>query len=371
MLRVKAGIGPELVRSQVKNTAAWLWDDARARAATTALDDVEAAERDRTAPDGSNAYLRLLLSAHWATVATFVPTDVDARIRHHAWAAMETEEEIARACDVVDEIAALDVHAVSARVVDSDHGTMCGHDGEWLGVRAGALGRAIALGAKTTIERLVEAMDRELAREARIFEEALATKAPTKDGPARVLSSATVIAHNLGDLSRVVDQWPTKDAALHARYVRLGHADAREPRPSFVLAGRMNKEIAALENHRFLALRKPRGLRASRALLMPIGPWLDGWGETIARAPEIEDRDRAEIVAALLSIHLSSLDQQGCLRALAGIHRATRGGLEHYVADLPARLRKDALRGKVREAIDTPEERFRARMESRLARCRS
>jgi hypothetical protein len=367
MLRVKAGIGPELVRSQVKNTAAWLWDDVRARAATTALDDLVAAERDRTAPDGSNAYLRLLLSAHWATVATFVPTDVDARIRHHAWAAMETEEEIARACDVVDQIAALDVHAVSARVVDSEHGTMCGHDGEWLGVRAGALGRAIALGAKSTIERLVDAMDRELAREARIFDEALAGKAPA----ARVLSSATVIAHNLGDLSRVVDQWPTKDAALHARYVRLGHANALQPRASFVLAGRINKEITALENHRFLALRKPRGLRVSRALLLPVGPWFDGWGETVARATEIEDRDRAEIVAAMLEIHLSSLEQQGCLRALAGIHRATRGGLEHYVADLPARLRKDALRGKVREAVDISEERFRARMEHRLAKCRS
>ena len=98
MTRVKHGIAPELVQSQVKNTAAWLWDDERARPATEALDALEAAERDRDAPDGSCAYLRLLLSAHWATVATFVPTDVDARIRHHAWAAMESEERIARAC---------------------------------------------------------------------------------------------------------------------------------------------------------------------------------------------------------------------------------------------------------------------------------
>ena len=365
MTRVKAGIAPELVLSQVKNTAAWLWDDERARPATKALDAVDAATRDRDAPDGSGAYLRLLLSAHWATVATFVPTDVDARIRHHAWAAMESEEEITRACDVVDEIAALDVHAVSARVVDSEHGTMCGHDGEWLGVRAGALGRAVALGAKSTIERLVDAMDRELDREARIFEEARATKGSAQ----RILSSATVIAHNLGDLSRVVDQWPVKDAAIQGRYLRLGHADAPTPRASFVLAGRINKEITALENHRFLALRKPRALRNARSLLLPIGPWFDAWGETIARAKEIEDRDRAEIAGALIEIHLSSPEQQGCLRALAGLHRATRGGLELYVPDIPARIRKEALRGKVREAIDVSEERFRGRMEARLARC--
>lgn len=361
MTAVKAGIAPELVRSQVKNTAGWLWNDARARAATSALDDASAEDRR------SNAYLKLLLSAHWATVATFVPTDVDARIRHHAWMAMESEEELARACDVVDEVAGWDVHAVSARVVDSEHGTLCGHDGEWLGVRAGALGRAVALGAKATVERLVDALDGELERETRIFDEALAAKGSAE----RVLSVATVIAHNLGDLSRVVDQWPVKDRAVQGRYLRLGHADAPNPRARFVLAGRINKEITALENHRFLALRKPRGLRSARSLLLPIGPWFDGWGETIARAPELEDRDRAEIAAALLEIHLSSAEQQGCLRALAGVHRATRGGLEHYVADLPARLRKDALRGKVREAIDTSEERFRARMEHRLARCLS
>jgi hypothetical protein len=365
MSAVKGGIAPELVRTQVQNTAAWLWSDERGRAATNALDGLDAADRDRTAANGSNAYLRLLLAAHWATVATFVPTDVDARIRHHAWAAMETEAEIATASDVVDAVASWDVRAVSARVVDSAHGTLSGHDGEWLGVRAGALGRAVALGAKTTVERLVDALDRELEREKRIFDEALARK----EAAERVLSIATVIAHNLGDLSRVVDQWPVKNPAVQARYLRLGHADAPQPRATFVLAGRINKEISALENHRFLALRKPRGLRAARSLLLPIGPWFDGWGESIARAKEIDDRDRAEIVTALLEIHLSSPEQQGCLRALAGIHRATRGGLELYVPDLPARLRKDALRGKVREAIDTAEERFRARMEHRLARC--
>jgi hypothetical protein len=349
----------------VKNTAGWLWNDARAEGASKALDDLAGAESDRNAPDGSHAYLRLLLAAHWSTVATFVPTDVDARIRHHAWVAMETEEEIARACDVVDAVASWDVRAVSARVVDSEHGTLSGHDGEWLGVRAGALGRAIALGAKSTVDRLIDALDRELERETRLFDEALARK---KEDAERVLSTATVIAHNLGDLSRVVDQWPVKDRGVQARYLRLGHADAPQPRARFVLAGRLNKELAALENHRFLAMRKPRGLRSARSLLLPIGPWFGGWGETIARASELEDRDRAEIVAALLELHLSSPDQQGCLRALAGIHRATRGGLEHHVGDLPARLRKDALRGKVREAIDTTEERFRARFERRLER---
>src|SRR5262249_19623436 len=139
--------------------------------------------------------LRALLAAHFATVATFVPTDVDARIRHHVWSAMQTAEEIAAACDVVDEVASWDARWVSARTVDDGERSLSGHDGEWLGVRAGALGRASALGASELVERLVENIDSELAREERMFVNAWKEGAPA----ARTLSIATIIAHNLGD----------------------------------------------------------------------------------------------------------------------------------------------------------------------------
>jgi hypothetical protein len=121
----------------------------------------------------------------------------------------------------------------------------------------------------------------------------------------------------------------------------------------------------ALENHRFLALRKPRALRRSRALLLPIGPWFDVWGETVCRSELLDDADRAEVVAALIELHLRSPAQQGCLRALAAIHRETRGGLGWYAAALPARVRREVGRGRLREAIDVPREHFEARVENR------
>jgi hypothetical protein len=121
----------------------------------------------------------------------------------------------------------------------------------------------------------------------------------------------------------------------------------------------------ALENHRFLALRKPRALRRSRSLLLPIGPWFDVWGETVCRSELLEEADRAEIAAALVELHFRSPSQEGCLRALAAIHRETRGGLASYAAALPARLRKEIGRGRIREAIDVSRERFEARLESR------
>lgn len=371
MALVKAGISPRLLVAQVDNTAGWLRADPRAAKAVAVLDRVAEAEAtQRSAP--SSDYLRLLLTAHYATVATFVPTDVDARIRHHAWVAIESVEELAQACDVVDEVAAWDARIVSARTLEPDEAgqggsvarCLSGHDGEWFSVRAGALGRAAVLGAKDLTERLAAAIDDELAREESVFVKAFEDGAPAK----RTLAAATILAHNLGDLSRVVEAWPGRPelATLRARFARLGHPDAPSSRRSFVIAGALNKALMALENHRFLALRKPRALRASRDLLLPIGPWFDAWGETIAKHPSLEDRDRAEIVAALLEIHASSPEQLGCLRALAGIHRATRGGLELFVPDLPARLRKDALRGKVREALDVSTQHFEARVQKRL-----
>jgi hypothetical protein len=50
---------------------------------------------------------------------------------------------------------------------------------------------------------------------------------------------------------------------------------------------------------------------------------------------------------------------------LAAFHRETRGGLGWYGGALPARLRKEIGRGRIREAIDVSRERFEARVESR------
>ncbi len=364
MRAVKSGIATPLLVSQVKATAAWLWQDERAEVVTRALDAVEEAEKARA--ENGVPYLRALLAAHFATVATFVPTDVDTRIRHHAWAAVEDPAMLAAMVDVVDEIAALDARWVTERNVDEVEGgatkrTLCGHDGEWFSVRAGALGRALSLGAKDVAEKLTAAIDDDLARHARMFEEAWKGNAPAR----RVLSLSTILAHNLGDLSRVVEAWPNRPelAGHRAKYARLGHVDAPVPVRSFVVAGALNKAVMALENHRFLALRKPRALRSSRALLLPLGPWFDAWGEVVARS--LEQGDVAEIVTALLETHLSSPEQQGVLRALAGIHRATRGGIELFVPDLPARIRKEATRGKVREALDVTPAHFEAKVDRR------
>jgi hypothetical protein len=357
---VKSGILNSVLVEQVRNTAAWLWADPSSRSLTTIFD--EAQDEPFESPGALERALRLRLAAHYATVATFVPTDVDAHIRHHMWLSVGDPETFARAKASIDEAVARDARVVSARVTDG----LSGHDGEWLSVRAGALGRALVLGLRDMARALADEIDAELDREQRIFAEAVDRGAPATT----TLALSTTIAHNLGDLSRVVDAWPKAARASEhcARYSRLGHADGERAAVEFLVAGALNKELMALENHRFLALRRPRALRRSRELLLPVGPWFDAWGETVCRNELVADADRAEVVAALVELHLRSPAQEGCLRALAAFHRETRGGLGWYGDALPARLRKELGRGRIRDALDISRERFEARIE---ARCRA
>jgi hypothetical protein len=363
---VKAGIANTVLVDQVRNTAAWLWSTPPAGPVVAIFERAaadSAAESGAGSGSGAVPTLRLRLAAHYATVATFVPTDVDAHIRHHAWAAIDDPAVFTDALSCVDEAAGRDAAVVSARVTRG----LSGHDGEWLSVRAGALGRALSLGLRAEAADIAARIDAELDRERRAFAAAIADEEPART----TLALATIVAHNLGDLSRVVDAWPKSygGAELRERYSRLGHDDGTRrngKRPAFVLAGVLNKQLMAHENHRFLALRKPRSLRRTRDLLLPLGPWFDDWGDLVARTGALDEGDRTEIVAALVDLHLSSPRQEGCLRALAGIHRATRGGLSWYSSALPARLRKEIPRGRIREALDVSPEVFAARFEKRF-----
>ena len=359
----RKGFAPELLLAQVQNTAAWAlasdtndtWRAALANAAT--LTDTW------REPDALVPYLRVMLAAHFTSVATLVPTDVDAHIRHHVWQELETREQLEAALAVVDEASRWDPRAVSARVVEvRDAGAVHGHAGEWLAVRAGALGRALMIDAADAADALIVAIEAEVAHEAAVFAAARAS------GDALVaLRVATTLAHNGGDLSRVVEAFPKstprKDEMVE-RFVRLGHVSMARYAGEHLLAGRVNKAVMATENHRFLPLREARALRLARGLIVPIAPFLDAWGERVATEPALDDRGRAEILSVLLAAHESSPQLASYVRGLAGIDRSTRGGLDRVAAGLSSRMRKLVASHGVREGVRTSVERFEARMTS-------
>lgn len=365
------GVAPETLFAQVKNTASWCLDgpvEAPSNSWRRALLDAPETPHGH---DGSWRYFRLLLAAHFATVATFVPTDVDSHIRHHAWQACRDAETLRDGVDALEEWSEWNTREVSARVLKTAAGDLSGHDGELLSVRAGALGRALDLGAEDQIERVVASIDELLARHAAAFDAVSDAKGRELDA----LRLAPTVAHNLGDLSRVVTEWPSRSdraAQLKRRYGRLGHDDAAVADPRFLRVSEVNKLVTASENHRFLALRAARPLRLGRSLLLGIGPFFDDWGGSLARdpllAPESEGEamgGHAAVVSALLEGHVSAPSLQGYLRALCGLHERLPGGLDGLAEKVPARLRKPLRAGPVREAIGLSAERFEQRMVKR------
>ena len=115
-------------------------------------------------------YFALCLAAHFATVATYVPTDVDSKIRGHCWE--DPDVEVLRG----QFEAAKEAHAswraehVSRRTLDIDEGglSISGHDGEFLGIFAGALCAFTKLGLEPLAleaEALITAeLEREVAK---------------------------------------------------------------------------------------------------------------------------------------------------------------------------------------------------------------
>ncbi len=365
-----SGIAPQRLLSQIENTAGWaleneaVYGDA-VRVARKAS-DVEAAWN----VDAFGApYLEFMLAAHYLTVCTFVPTDVDARIRHHHWAGITDGEKLREAVSVVERVAAWDARLVSDRVAHEGDVFVSGHDGEWFSVRAGALGCAIAVGDDSTADALEATIDAELAREADLF-----TRIEAKRDLFMMLRAATLLAHNTGDLSRVASEWPAakktsapghaRAAELAARYTRLGHEGEARHGGAFVRAGALNKRFMANENHRFLPLREPRCLRRSRELLLPLGPFFDDWGASIAKHAALDEEERATVVAALLDLALRRPEDHGPVRAMIGMAEATKGGMGAYAQHLPARARKELQTGDMPRRLGVPRRAFEERLRS-------
>lgn len=349
-----AGIAPTLLFEQVKSTAPWALTLEPPLPSVEVLRKAPEIEQRWRRGEDTEAYFMCLLAAHFTTVATFVPTDVDVRIRQHAWSSLAGKR-LASAIERVEEVARWDVRPVSARHVISNGQLLAGHQGEWFSVMAGALGRALALSDAAAADRATAWIEAELAREAEIV-----TRARKEADDRELLCVVTTVAHNLGDLSRVVDTWHPAHAASDRgrRYQRLGHDDASRFDGAFVFVGELNKLVMAKENHRFLPLRKPRALRRERAFLLPFGPYFYEWGRVIGSSPLLDDSERAEILLALLGVHERRTEEHGCLRAIAGIDSVVGGGVDKLARLLPPKESTGMLRGGVRAALRVAERDF-------------
>ena len=374
-------IGPRTLVAQVENALPWLlapeFAESESAPRSGSLADLAAgrlgwwhvlrgagrlAPSDDPTPAQRTEYFALCLAAHFASAASFVPTDVDTKIRRALWNDAVGTPELARMRALALGLAAWDVSAVSARQVRVESmGVVSGHDGERLSVLCGGLVASLRARENEGAAALEAAIEEELAREARAF--AQLERAPGRE--LDLLRLAAVLTHNAGDLMQGLAS-AGRVSLLAERFGDLARAGLTRYGGAFARAAALYRALLASEGHRNYPLRGPRGLRRAPELLLPIAPMLDEWGERVATTRALSARERAEVVEALAQGCTKLPGQQGYYRALAGFARAHPRGLDDPdLARRCAASTRRLLRGSdLRRKVAVP----RASFESQLAK---
>jgi hypothetical protein len=185
-----------------------------------------------------------------------------------------------------------------------------------------------------------------------------------------VLRMAAVMTHNAGDIDQAISFWPQSPAhtAAAADLRRLAHENVRPWNGSFALAARIYRATLAPEGHRNYPLRPIRSLRQSYDFLIETAPFLDEWGERLARDPRLEDSDRSEILEALVMGCRKIQGQRGYQRAAAGMIQGLGSRAETVVSGMPARARSEFKDAELRKAMAVPRVSFESSMRSMLRR---
>jgi hypothetical protein len=318
-------------------------------------------------------YFALCLAAHFASAATYVPTDVDAKIRHALWFEALEPEDLARMRDLALELERWDVSGISARFVEIDgHAPISGHDGERLSVLCGGMLALLGAGDDGGSARMEAAIDAELAREARVFDALAATPGRECD----LLLAAAILTHNAGDVMQGLSAKSGRSlgARPKERFADLAQRGFERYGGAFGRAALLYRELLAAEGHRNYPLREVKLLRADPALLLPMGPFLDDWGAKLARWPNWSSAQRAEIVAALVEGCRKVRGQESYYRALAGFEAAHPGGLEsrelaqHFGTSVRRELKSSEMRRKIALRRESFESSYQKRARAILSR---
>lgn len=377
---IRGFVAPRTLLNEVQNTAPWLEapgaappGDVRAMAAgplgflsILAGFRQEGAAEQALANDRTLDYFGLCLACHHATVATFVPTDVDTKIRGLLWRLIKDPAQLDPMIELTEAFCSWDIASVSRRTVAAEGlGLFAGHHGERLSVLVAGLGRAIHLGRTDLAERVRGHIVAELERESKGLHVLLQGR-----NEIDVLKMAAVMTHNAGDIDQSISFWPQSAAHTSAAsdIRRLAHENVRPWDGKFALAARIYKATLAPEGHRNYPLRPVRCLRQSFDFLIETAPFLDDWGERIARDPRLEDAHRSEVLEALVIGSRRIDGQRGYQRAVAGMLQGLGNRAESVVGKMSARARSEFKSADLRKSVAVPRVSFESSMKSMLRR---
>jgi hypothetical protein len=356
-------IGIDNLLGLVKNTAPFLFTDtltapalegrfidrgAHPMAWLSILRDASNWRPTDPTPEEKEDYFAFCICCHHATVATFVPTDVDTKIRGHLWNETHRKESLRKMFTFAQQALLWDTSKITTRSTGLSH-RLSGHNGEWLSVLAGALGAFLRVGDKEWAEKAAQAIEDELAFEIKSFQELL----HTKNAEIELLKSSAMITHNVGDLDQGMSYWKESPAhqAYKDKFGRLAHENDKAYDGVFQVAAHLYKRIMSPEGHRNYPLREVKGLRASIDFLFPLAPFLDDWGAKMATHPKLSDADKSELIGALLLGCKKIAGQQGYYRALSGMADALGGRFERLLERVPTALRQEAKSAEVKRHL--------------------
>jgi hypothetical protein len=371
------GIAPDLLLSQVRNTMPYLFDteigadlEAHYPPAKVLRDFAHAIAKDRALELTHFEYYRLCLSSHYLTVATPVPTDVDNQIRQKLWPKQLPLEIALEMANLIIESHQWDFVRVTGRYAYGAKGTpwekevVHGHLGEWFTVACGAycaLRQYKDPAAEAKRKEILYEISQEVNRHSEIF----GSLWRSQDGLGALKASAA-LAHNFGDLDRVMDMWDLAvDDPLRLNYYKLGVSPFDSNKKLRYLgrlwvAGELYKSVIdgssiALENHRHYALRKSKCLRRSPTFMISTGPFFDDWGRAVARGLAHPDGSPTEDTVEVSEMLKHAWDRQP---KTLGYGRALKGFFE-----LHPNLSQDGIQRahEMRQIMNTSQERFEKR----------
>jgi hypothetical protein len=332
-----SGIAPNILLSHVQNTAPFLFNkeidiEGEKKAYLAKLVFYKKnlnTLKNMTLTD----YFYLCMSAHWSTAGTFVPTDVDNQIRKGLWEHEDIKKHIERMGRITIDSWTWDYEQVTNRKSynPSRNQVMSTHEGTWLSVAIGAYNALMRHKLYVLANEVADVILAEADKE-----EKLLLELREKRDHVNFLRSTALMAHNFGDLDRVIDQWEmNEDDSFRQRIYKLGHKLNPSQSPILVFAGQVNKAFLSVENHRHMSMRQPKCLRRSHKFLIPVGPFMDKWGKDLGESPDLTLEEKGEIVCAFLEGYKRQDTAIGYIRAFHGMMNSLTNGLDSLEQNIP------------------------------------
>lgn len=360
-----SGIAPNILLKHIENTAPFIFTNE----IETSGDKRKFLEKIRFYKKNLNSlksinladYFYFCLCAHWATAGTFVPTDVDNQIRMSLW----HHKDILKFIDLMGKFTidswSWDYTQVTNRKSfnNNNEQVLSTHEGTWLSV---AIGAYLAL-KKHKREALAKDVADLILLEVKKEEDLLLKLRQDRDH-LNFLRAAPLMAHNFGDLDRVIDQWQMNpEDSFYKQIYKLGHVLSPERKRDNILvyAGQVNKELTSKENHRHMSMRQPKCLRKSHDFLIPIGPFMDDWGLALGRSLKLSLEEKAEICTALFEGFKRQDQALGYVRAFKNLTESLPNKLDSLSNFMPFDLLSELRASKFSELALESRSDFEAR----------